>query len=66
MYCICWQLWTKSAIGLGRKKQVKVGGRGGLWLSGALFHKNRAPSCKLIYGGCATQLSLKLLNSACL
>ena len=49
----------------GRKKQVKVGG-GGLWLSGALFHKKRAPSSKFIYGGYTTQLSLKLLNSECL
>ena len=33
----------------GRKKQVKV--EGGLWLSGALFHKKRAPSSKFTYGG---------------
>ena len=49
----------------GREKQVKVGG-GGLWLSGALFHKKRPPSSKFIYGGYTTQLSLKLLNSECL
>ena len=51
-------------IGLtqGRNKQAKVGG-GVLWLSGALFHKERAPSSKFIYGGYTTQLSLKLLNS---
>ena len=47
----------------GRKKQVKVGG---LWLSGALFHKKRAPSSKFIYGGYTMQLFLKLLNSECL
>ena len=46
-------------IGLtqGRNKQAKVGG-GVLWLSGALIHKERAPSSKFIYGGYTTQLSL--------
>ena len=47
----------------GRKKKLKLGW---LWLSGALFHKKRAPSSKFIYGGYTTQLSLKLLNRECL
>ena len=47
----------------GVRSKLKLGG---LWLSGALIHKKRAPSSKFIYGGYTTQLSLKLLISECL
>ena len=59
------QYGGKKPVIRGVRSKLKWGG-GGHWLSGALFHKNRAPSSKFIYGGYTTQLSLKLLNSECL